>query len=52
MWLHTGGCDWLAVKLSNGDDVYVAVHGVGLGIAVMVGVIRWHGVFLAYMLVG
>ena len=32
--------------------MYVAVHGVGVGIAVMVGVIWWHSVFLAYMLFG
>ena len=52
VWLYTGGWDCPAVYWSNGDDVDVAVYAVGVGIAMMVGVIRWHGVFLACMLVG
>ena len=52
VWLYTCGCDWLTVYWSNGDEVLVSVYVVCVGIAVMVGAIRWLGVFLACMLVG
>ena len=49
---YTGGRDELVVDLSNSDNVDVAVYAMGVGIAVLVWVIRWHGVFLACILVG